>query len=330
MDPSQLSKQLRARLPRAGSPLAVLAGALLVGFGVAIRFPLDRIAGEPLPPYITLYPMVVMAAFVGGIRVGLFAMGLSAVAAWILWLPPPFVGASPGRLATGLVFLGTGSLAAVTSGIARLLLDEVTHSEELRTRAARESVHRIKNLLAVVQSISRKISRSCDDVETYRDRLEQRLAALAVAQDLLLRQDGVDTELHDLIEAALGPFLPNPHFKLRLDGDASVPKYAVTPLSMALYELATNSAKYGALGNGRGDVLLSAHIENGRCRLRWDENHPADATPAERIGLGSSLIRAALASLSDSQVDYELRSDGVLCVFEWPLTAGRVTRPPAG
>jgi hypothetical protein len=173
------------------------------------RFALSAVSDNQLPPYITLYPVIVLAAFAGGIRVGLFAMVLSALAAWFFWLPPPAQGAlSAQRVATGLVFLLTGGLTVTCSGAARLLLDRVIESEAARASAAKEAVHRIKNLVAVMQAISRKISNDAGDVASYRTRLDARFNALAIAQDLLIRGGEKDLQLKDLVRSSLAPFAP--------------------------------------------------------------------------------------------------------------------------
>src|SRR5215475_8352616 len=98
-----------------------------------LRLPLDAIADRPLPPYITLYPMIILAAFAGGIRVGLFAAFASAVAAWTLWIAPPTApDVSLVRLVTAVAYLFTGIITVVVSGGARALIDEMAAAERAR------------------------------------------------------------------------------------------------------------------------------------------------------------------------------------------------------
>jgi two-component sensor histidine kinase len=308
-------------LPRTGSLTAYAVAVALVAVGVLLRFPIEQMAGERSPPpYMTLYPAIVIAAFAGGIRVGFAAMIASALCAWLLWLPPPTEGQiTPVRAVTGALFLFTGSVTVLICGAARLLLDEVAADEEERARIARESVHRIKNLLAVIQSISHKIGAAAGDVKTYRERLDQRLSALAVAQDILLKGDWSDVPISDLIRSTLAPFLPNPRLELRLAETTVVPKAAVTGLSMALYELATNSMKYGALASPTGLVRLETTTHDGRFSLDWREIGLAHVAMGDSAGLGSSLIRTALAGIEDSAVRYDVAPQSVSCSFEWPL-----------
>lgn len=319
MDADDTIGRIRRWLPKTGSIEAYIIAGILIGVGVVLRFALDEIAEDQLPPYITLYPVVVVAAFAGGIRVGLFAMALSAVAAWLFWLPPPVPGAmTTGRIATGLVFLITGGVTVACSGAARLLLDKVIESEAARTRAAREAVHRIKNLVAVTQSLSRKISRDAGDVATYRDRLDERLSALAIAQDMLVKGGEKDISLRELVRASLAPFTPNPRLELKNELDTIVPRRLVTPLSMALYELATNSMKYGALSSPTGHVRLIAEQRDGRCSLDWHEIGLSQVSMGESAGLGSLLIRSALSAIEGGVVRYDISPQSVSCLFDWP------------
>lgn len=318
--------RVRAWLPRTNSPLAYLVGASLILFGVLLRFPLDMAARQPLPPYITLYPMIVLASFVGGVRVGAASAIASGLAAWMLWISPERTWPpSPIQAATSLVYLGTAALTVFISGMARALLDDVAASEEQRTRETRESVHRIKNLLAVIQSISSKISRDAKTIDEYRDRLRARLDSLATAQDLLLKRDWSAVTLKDIVQSALGAFLPNPRLETRPGPDVVVPSAAVTPISMALYELATNSMKYGALASPDGFVRLEWSIREGRCALEWREvglAHLALGETGAGGGFGSTLIRSALSGVEDGSVRYDVRPQTVSCVFEWPVESG--------
>lgn len=307
------------RLPKTGSLSAFAFAAVLVALGALLRFPLDQISQSPLPPYLTLYPAIVIAAFAGGIRVGVAAMVASAATAWLLWVAPPIPGQlTPDRIMTGFVFLFTGAITVASSGLARNFLDELALAEATRDQAARESVHRIKNLIAVVQAISRKISANAGDVQTYRDRLDARLNALATAQDMLIKRNGDGVVSSELVRSALAPFLPNPRLELVEQATAVVPSGAVTGLSMALYELATNSLKYGALASPNGIVRIETRRDPESFYIEWREAGLAHVAVGESAGLGSRLIRSALAALPDGSVRYTIAPQAVSCIFSWP------------
>ena len=182
---SSACRRRAALVPRTGEPGGIPCRCPPGCVGCAAQGPARpvgrRTTAAALPHAL---PAIVVAAFAGGIRVGFAAILFSALGAWIFWIGPPTEGAiTPVRILTGLVFLLTGAATVIASGFARLLLDEVAEREEALARTTRESVHRIKNLLAVIQSISRKISMSAPDVNVYRERLDARLGALATAQE---------------------------------------------------------------------------------------------------------------------------------------------------
>jgi two-component sensor histidine kinase len=313
-------ERIRAWLPPTGSLAAYVFASAVIAGGVLAHFALDQIAHEVLPPYITLYPVIVISAFAGGMRVGVFTVVISAAASWLFWIGPQAgAPASAARITIAIIYIINAVIVVLTCGFARLLLDQVVADHAEREHAARESVHRIKNLIAIVQSLSRKISGSADSVRTYRERLDQRLGALAVAQDMLLKRDWGAIGIREVVETTLGPFVPNPRLEVSIPVDVPAPPRAAGSLSLALYELATNSMKYGALANPDGFVRLEARREDDRCILAWRETGLAQVAIGESAGLGSLLIRSALEAVEDASVHYQIGPQTVSCVFEWPL-----------
>jgi two-component sensor histidine kinase len=180
-------------------------------------------------------------------------------------------------------------------------------------------VHRIKNLIAVVQAIIRKVYREAQTTEQYRDILSERMHGLEIAQRILVEQDWQDARLGTLIDSALAPFLPNPGLTLRRGPEATIPAECVRGLSMALYELCTNAMKYGALAEGRGPVLLTWNTEGGKVVLDWEEKTVTD--PQHTDGFGATLIRVALAGHPDARVEYRVDPDGIYASFQWRAPA---------
>lgn len=310
---------LQRALPRTNSPGAYLTAAGIVALATLIKFPLDAWAGEPLPPYISFYPAVVLASLCGGPRVGFAAAAASLLLAWYIWLPDFFsFGISGARTPLTLgIFAVSSALLAWVVGLARLVLDQVVLNEAERALSARESVHRIKNLIAVVQALAAKISREVSSPEEYRQVITKRLEALGAAQNVLIKEDWSDADLKHLIDSALAPFLPNPGLAVETGPDMVVPARHVNGLCMALYELSTNAMKYGALANGDGPVTLSWRCEMNDCVLEWREARRHHAA-AENSGFGSVLIKTALSNAPGTHVDYEFTRSEVVAVFRWP------------
>jgi two-component sensor histidine kinase len=311
--------QVQRALPRAGSFVAFLTAGGIIAVATIIKFPLDTLAGEPLPPFITFYPAVVLAALCGGLRVAFTAATATLLLAWYLWLPHVFsFELSDARTSLTLIIYAVSSaLLAWSVGLARLTLDEVAANQAERSLSARESVHRIKNLVAVVQALNAKIAREVTTTEEFRDLLSKRLDALAAAQNALIREDWNDVELSELIKGALAPFLHNPGLHLQPGPDIVVPARFVNGLCLALYELCTNAMKYGPLAIGEGPVTLSWRRENGKSVLEWREARK-NGGAIETSGFGTMLIKTALARDPNTRVEYEFTQNEVIAIFRWP------------
>ena len=120
----------------------------------------------------------------------------------------------------------------------------------------REVNHRSKNLLAVVQAVARQTA--AKSPKDFVSSFEQRLLALAKAQDLLIRGEWRHVVLEDLVRAELSHFAALIGRRIILNGpDVAVTPAAAQALGMAFHELATNAAKYGALSNDVGAITVT-------------------------------------------------------------------------
>lgn len=306
--------------PRVGSPAAWLIALLMILIGFIAKPLLEQVVGGPLPPYITMYASVVVAALLGGPVVGLVTVAATVLLTWIFFLPPYGSFALPDfRTAVTLsLYVVLSSFQAWIVGRARLAMDALAESETRRDRAARESVHRIKNLIAIVQAIAAKLARETQTAADYKSLLSSRLVALGTAQDVLVQSNWSDVELAHIIRAALAPFLPNPGLEVRYGPSVLVPARHVSGLNMALYELCTNSLKYGALAGGRGPVVLSWNTDGDAVKLEWNEQTPAPV--ARDDGLGTQLIRYALGTDTACHVEYVIEGTRVQASFCWPAS----------
>ena len=192
--------------------------------------------------------------------------------------------------------------------------------EERRTLLLREMNHRIKNLLAAVQAIAN---------QTFRDRATpdslrvfgNRLAAMAAAHDLLVTEHWESADLRQTVAAALTPFGSDQGHRFAVEGPPlQITARAALSLSMALHELCTNAAKYGALSvpSGRVSVRWDLRQEDGvqRFRFAWVESGGPPVGPPEREGFGTRLIEAALATDLAGAADLDFAAAGVIFTFE--------------
>jgi two-component sensor histidine kinase len=207
----------------------------------------------------------------------------------------------------------------------RRLQDEI--EEHRKTEAAlrfamRELDHRVKNTLAMVQSVADQTLRSSDSMRDFGKAFSGRIQAMARIHTALAGRRWEGLPLAELIELVVGPYRHHPG-SVSVDCDGTfVSSELVRVLGLTLHELATNAAKYGALSTEHGRVAVSSRIDaNGVSRLRisWSEvDGPPVGEPARR-GFGMRLIEEALAHEAEGRVTVQFPHQGLRCEIEIPL-----------
>src|ERR1700687_2721588 len=209
----------------------------------------------------------------------------------------------------GGVLLLTGLAFAVR------MATTIARGETLHDLLIEELNHRVKNTLAILQSIATQTFRSASKAE--REKFEGRLGALAEAHNLLSKEKWQGSELHDVVGRVLQPYILNNPERVRMFGPhvPLSPRLAVI-LSMILHEMATNAAKYGALSNDTGTVALDWEVitENGKPKLRliWAEaGGPHVVAPVQR-GFASRLIERSARDQLDGEATVDFLPRGVV------------------
>jgi len=190
-------------------------------------------------------------------------------------------------------------------------LTELKRGEELQRLLLNELNHRVKNTLATVQSIVLQTLRGAIDLKSARLDINARIVSLAGAHDLLTDRNWSGADLRDLVARTMAPFAAD---QMILDGpslDVS-PKQALA-LSLALHELATNAAKYGALSRPGGRVELRWKAQSGQLILNWRESGGPPVVAPSRRGFGSRLLEDGLFSDLDGHTRLDFVAAGVCC-----------------
>lgn len=175
---------------------------------------------------------------------------------------------------------------------------------------SREMSHRLKNTLAIVQSIAHKTLRPMLDADVF-SAFEKRLISLGRHQDLLHRHDWKGVALAQVANVALDGVADHVADRISIGGpDVTVPAETALMLSMVLHELATNAVKHGALGTAAGKVSLAWDVrraEHGQTvRLVWAE--AGGRPPADRpavAGFGTSMMNTVARSLPMGRLDLQ-------------------------
>lgn len=182
--------------------------------------------------------------------------------------------------------------------------------------------HRVKNMLAIVQAVAHQTFKHVGGEAA--DTFYGRLSALSAAHTILTRQSWEAADVGDIASAVLRPHAGD-ESQIRLSGDEDirVPPQIAVNLAMALHELATNAAKYGALSSrgGRVDVSWTVTHSDPVLHINWRESDGPPVKQPEREGFGTRMIQRVLASELGGKVSLDFNPAGLECSIEAPLNA---------
>ena len=268
-------------------------------------------------PVLTVVVAVALTSAFVGLASGIATAIVGGLLSWYIFFTPFAWEPSLNGVVPLFGFSVTATVIIVTTHLYR-------RSEERRHRAelaalekeaeassffAGEMAHRLKNALAVVQSVAfQTFGRGTPEAEKF----AQRLKALADAHDLLSEHmERPSAALSEVVGRALEPF-----GKHRFDvetADARIAAQHTLSLALVLHELSTNSAKYGALSNETGSVSLKIEDLGERLRLVWSERNGPPAAPPGSSGFGTSLLRRI-----GRDTELQFGPDGFRCSLHLP------------
>jgi two-component sensor histidine kinase/DNA-binding response OmpR family regulator len=196
-------------------------------------------------------------------------------------------------------------------------ITERKEAEERQAILAREVDHRARNALAVVQSIVRLTH--ANSTENYKAAVEGRLGALARAHGLLSEFRWQGADLKRLIEDELAPYRTADADKIIAVGpDVILQPASAQTLALAIHELATNAAKYGALSSSAGQIRLRWDLNHSGLRLEWTESGGPRVAPPIARGYGTRVVTASVEGQLDGRAVFEWRSEGLRCTMSIP------------
>lgn len=303
-------------------PLALslgLAAACLVASTV-FRYSVSLIRPDvPFTPYL---PGVFVATAFGGLRAGV-AAGIGGA---VLALTLDFGEAPKGLAAIALVGVYTIVASLILWGLQhyramlrhqRALAARLRREESYRELLVEELQHRLKNKLASIHSVIRQ---ALHDQPAAWERIDGRMRALALTDDLITEADGRGCDIRDLLRSELGPY---DHVRFTLNGDALfLPAKLAVSLALMFHELATNAAKYGAFSAPNGMLHVSWTITNGLLSIVWDESEGPLLGPIEKKGFGTQLLQAGLRAF-DGKTEIAYLATGLHCMMQC-----RMPEPP--
>jgi PAS domain S-box-containing protein len=196
-------------------------------------------------------------------------------------------------------------------------ITERKEAEERQVLLAREVDHRARNALALVQSIVR-LTRA-DTIKSYIAAVEGRIGALSRAHTLLAQSRWQGADLARLADEEVAAYRTGDADKIVVRGpDLSLEPRTAQTLALALHELSTNAAKYGALSELAGRVSLTWELKPDRLVLRWTETDGPPVKAPASPGFGIRVIGASVERQLEGEATFDWRPEGLCCTLSVP------------
>jgi two-component sensor histidine kinase len=224
-----------------------------------------------------------------------------------------------------------GVLLATVRALLRLraaIAAERKQAEDHQRFLVAELSHRVKNTLAMVQSIATQTMRDATSLEEAREAFGARIAALAQAHDLLIQEQWASAGIRSVVKAATSMHESAEGQRFNVNGpDLLLGPKAALGLALALHELCTNAVKFGSLSIAGGHVELAWQITQAiggpQLHLTWTERGGPEVRAPSRKGFGSRLLNRGLAGSFGGTVEISYPPTGVVLTLVAPLAAVR-------
>lgn len=196
-----------------------------------------------------------------------------------------------------------------------------------------ELAHRAKNLLTVIASMARSTAENCSSIEEFQEKYIARIHSFSYSHDLLLKENWAGADLENLFKKQLRSFVEQSSDRLKISG----PSIMLNPqgaqmLGLAMHELATNAAKYGALSTSSGIVEVEWRLIESSCdqgaqvlELTWIESGGPEVSAPSNQGFGLMVIDDMIAQTLDADVALEFARTGLRWIIRAPIGVWRPT-----
>lgn len=216
----------------------------------------------------------------------------------------------------GIISRDTNGNALRMTGVTVDITDR-KRIEERQLLLAREVDHRAKNMLAVVLSILR-LTRAKTTPE-FISTVEGRIQALAATHTLLSATRWEGASLRQIVDEELAPYRGDQSDRAVADGPPAMLLPATAQaMALALHELATNAAKYGALSSEAGRLRLHWWLGKDALELEWTETGGPTTAPPTSQGFGLTIVRSSIEAQFRGSVTYDWRPEGLNCRLSIP------------
>ena len=218
---------------------------------------------------------------------------------------------------------GEGGTLVRLSGVT-VDITERKRAEEHRMLLAEEVDHRARNVVAVIQAIMR-LTRS-DSIDGYIDILDGRIRALSTAHKLLATSRWEGADLQRLVDEELAPYRARDNERIVVAGPAvMLPPAIAQTIALALHELVTNAAKYGAMSVEDGRIQISWETAPRGLTIHWVESNVPGIEEPSRGGYGMRVIKGGIEGQLGGKADFDWLAEGLSCTLLVPFQADKAS-----
>ena len=185
---------------------------------------------------------------------------------------------------------------------------------------AQEMQHRVNNTLMSVLAIMNASFRQSATMEHFKANFTARIAALSKTHAMLTSGEQSSISFVDLLGSELDMFTDGDKARVQMSGtDFTLSERVAVPVAMAIHELATNAAKYGALSRDDGKLSVGWELSQDVAHLDWRELNVPVPQHRTRVGFGTRLLKKILPAQIGAQFAIEYQTDGVRASLSFPV-----------
>jgi PAS domain S-box-containing protein len=219
-------------------------------------------------------------------------------------------------------------------GGAVLIFRDITdrrRAEDQQRMMVGELNHRVRNVLMIVQSLVQASAQHTGDksAKEMSKTLTDRVQSLGRAHELLLNTHWTGASFKQMVEMELAPFRQDSPRKIVLRGkDVLLTPQCTSVIAMALHELATNAAKYGALSRPEGELSVKWAVKRSILTINWIERN-IEVRDGRSTGFGTRLIDRGIRQNLGGDATLEFHDNTLTVTMSIPLEDGVQVKPAA-
>ena len=195
-------------------------------------------------------------------------------------------------------------------------ISELREAARIHEVMMHELNHRVRNSLAVVQSIITNTLASEKVGQPIITKVIDRIGAMGKAHAVLSDENWKSGSLWSVIHAATAAH----ENRIHIHGpDVVLGPTTVITASLVLHELATNAIKYGALSVPEGRVNLTWFTAENMVHMFWVESGGPAVVKPTRTGFGTRMIQRLVTAEAGASLDFFFEPSGLKVELELPF-----------